>query len=277
MSNPPRPGAHRRARAFLTTAVLAIIGLLAPVTLASAGPTPSQSTAKPTIVLVHGAWADASSWAPVTRRLQADGYTVLAPPNPLRGLASDAASLAAFVQQRTTGPVVLVGHSYGGAVITNAARSDPDVKSLVYVNAFAPDLGETILGLQGGGDPNALFDAVQYPGAPPGDVDLYLKVAVFPQVFAGDLPAATAAQLATAQRPVTLSALLEPSAAPAWKHLPSWYLLGTADRAIAPSLQLFMAQRAHSRITSVHASHASPLSRPGAVARVIVAAARATT
>jgi pimeloyl-ACP methyl ester carboxylesterase len=276
MPNPSRPGPDRRASAIIA-AVLAVIALLAPATLASAGPAASYPTPKPTIVLVHGAWADASSWALVTRRLQDDGYTVLAPPNPLRGLASDAAYLATFIQQRTTGPVVLVGHSYGGAVITNAGLSDPDIKALVYVDAFAPDQGETILGLQGGGgDPNSLFDAVAYPGAPPGDVDLYLKLAVFPQVFAGDLPAA-AAQLATVQRPVTLSALLEPSAAPAWKHLPSWYLLGTDDHAIAPSLQLFMAQRAHSHITTVRSSHASPLSRPAAVENLIVAAARATT
>jgi pimeloyl-ACP methyl ester carboxylesterase len=280
MSHSSLPAAHRRTRTILTIAVLSVIGLVAPATLASADPVATASGSarpKPTIVLVHGAWADASSWAKVTRRLQDDGYTVLAPPNPLRGLASDAGYLAAFLQQRTTGPVVLVGHSYGGAVTTNAARSDPDVKALVYVNAFVPDQGETILGLQGGGgDPNALFDAVRYPGAPAGDVDLYLKLSVFPQVFAGDLPAATAAQLAAAQRPITLSALLEPSGAPAWGSLPSWYVLGTDDHAIAQSLQLFMAQRAGSHLTRVRASHISMLSRPDTIERIIVAAARAT-
>jgi pimeloyl-ACP methyl ester carboxylesterase len=261
----------------LIVAAMAVLGLLGPATLASASPASTQPpAAKPTIVLVHGAWADGSSWAKAITRLQHDGYTVLAPPNPLRGLASDAAYLAAFLEQRTTGPVILVGHSYGGAVITNAALSDPDVKALVYVNAFVPDQGQTLLGLQGGGDPNALFDIVQYPGAPPGDVDLYFKPALFPQAFANDLPAATGAQLAVSQRPITLGALLEPSGPPAWKTLASWYLLGTRDNVIAPSLQLSMAQHANCHITTVPASHLSMLSRPDAVEDLIVAAARAT-
>jgi pimeloyl-ACP methyl ester carboxylesterase len=274
MPHLPRPAGSRFGRLILTAALLTGIALALPATLASASPT-STHAPKPTIVLVHGAWADASSWATVTSRLQRDGYTVLAPPNPLRGLSGDAAYLAAFLQQRTTGPVVLVGHSYGGAVITNAALSDPDVRALVYVDAFVPDQGESVLGLQGGGgDPNALFDSVVYPGAPAGDVDLYIKTAVFPQAFAGDLPAATAAQLAAAQRAITLSALLEPSGVPAWKSLPSWYVLGTKDGILPPALQLSMAQRAHSRITKVPASHLSMLSQPGAVENVIVAAAR---
>lgn len=276
MSRPPT-SPKRRGRTFLVAVVVAVIALAVPSAVAAASTTSSQPTPKPTIVLVHGAWADASSWAKVTSRLQRDGYAVLSPPNPLRGLRGDAAYLAAFLQQRTTGPVVLVGHSYGGAVITNAALADPDVKALVYVNAFAPDEGETVLGLQGGGgDPNTLFDFVQYPGAPAGDVDLYIKTAVFPNAFANDLPATTGAQLATAQRPITFSALQEPSEAPAWRSLPSWYLVGTADNILAPSLQLSMAQRADSRITTVDASHLSMLSRPDTVEQVIRTAARST-
>lgn len=268
---------RQRARALLAVAVLTVTALATPVTLASASTAQYGSLPKPTIVLVHGAWADASSWAKVTGRLQDDGYPVLAAPNPLRGLSSDAAYIAAFLRQRTTGPVVLVGHSYAGAVITNAALSDPDVKALVYVNAFVPDQGETVLGLQGdGGDPNALFDFAQYPGAPPGDVDLYIKSAVFPQVFANDLAATTAAQLAASQRPITFGALLEPSGVPAWRSLPSWYLVGTDDHILPPALQLSMAQRAESHITQVPASHLSILSRPGAVERLIVAADHAT-
>lgn len=263
------------SRTRFVLAILTLIGLMLPASMASAGPTRSHASPKPTIVLVHGAWADASSWAPVTRRLQDDGYTVLAPANPLRGLSGDAAYLAAFLQQRTTGPVVLVGHSYGGAVITNAALSDPDVKALVYVNAFVPDQGETVLGLQGGGgDPSALFDFVGYPGAPAGDVDLYIKQAVFPQVFGADLPAATAVALAASQRPITLSALTEPAGVPAWRTLPSWYLLGTADNILPPALQSSMAERAHSHILRVPASHLSMLSRPAAVTSIIAAAAR---
>ncbi|MEV4515478.1 alpha/beta hydrolase [Dactylosporangium sp. NPDC049525] len=233
---------------------------------------------KPTIVLVHGAWADASSWEKVNSRLQHDGYTVLAAPNPLRGLSSDAAYLAAFLQQRTTGPVILVGHSYGGAVISNAGLSDPDVAALVYVDAFVPDQGETLLGLQnGGGDPTALFDFVQYPGAPAGDADLYIKTAVYSQVFAADLPAATAAELAAAQRPITFGALVEPSGPVAWKVLPSWYVLGTADAILPPALQQQMADRAKSKITKVKASHLSMVSKPDAVTTVIESAARATS
>jgi len=264
--------ARRRLRIVAAAALLVVAGLAAPTAVAAAA---RPTGPKPTIVLVHGAWADASSWAKVTARLQGKGYAVLSVPNPLRGLGSDAAYLAAILQQRTSGPVVLVGHSYGGAVVTNAALSDPDVEALVYVDAFVPDQGESILGLLGGGDPNALFDVVQYPGAPAGDVDLYVKSAVFPGVFANDLPAATAAQLAAAQRPIALSALLEPSGAPAWKTLPSWYLLGANDHILPPALQLSMAQCAHSRITKVPSSHLPMLSRPDAVTDLIIAAARA--
>ncbi|MEU8275746.1 alpha/beta fold hydrolase [Microbispora bryophytorum] len=259
----------RRRGAMIALAALALFTLAAP---ASAAGRPDHP--KPTIVLVHGAWADASSWSDVTGRLQRLGYTVLAAPNPLRGLGGDAGYLSAFLAQRTGGPVVLVGHSYGGAVVTNAAGTDPDVKALVYVDAFVPDEGETVLGLQGGGDPSALFDVVAYPGAPAGDVDLYIKPAVFPQAFAGDLPAATAVRLAAEQRPITLSALQEPSGPPAWKKLPSWYLIGTKDGILPPSLQATMANRAHSHVTKVAASHLSMLSRPQAVVDVIVAAAK---
>jgi pimeloyl-ACP methyl ester carboxylesterase len=265
-----------KARPTVILTILAFVALMLPSSIASAGPAPTHSGPKPTIVLVHGAWADTSSWAPVTRRLQDNGYTVLAVANPLRSLSGDAAYLAAFLQQRTTGPVILVGHSYGGAVITNAALSDPDVKALVYVNAFVPDQGESVLGLQGDtGDPTALFDFVRYPGAPAGDVDLYVKQTLFPQLFAADLPAATQVALAAAQRPVTLGALLEPAGAPAWKTLPSWYLLGTKDNILPPALQSSMAERAHSRTVRVPASHLSMLSRPDAVTNIIVAAARA--
>jgi pimeloyl-ACP methyl ester carboxylesterase len=237
----------------------------------------SAPAAKPTMVLVHGAWADASSWAKVTDRLQRDGYTVLAAPNPLRGLSYDAAYLTAFLQQHTTGPVILAGHSYGGAVITNAALTDPDVKALVYVDAFVPDQGETILGLLGGGgDPTALFDFVQYPGAPAGDVDLYIKTALFPQLFAGDLPGGTARSLAAAQRPIAFSALQEPSGTPAWKSLPSWYVRGTTDAILPPATQLMMARRARSTVINVAASHLSMLSHPDVTAAAIRTAARAT-
>jgi pimeloyl-ACP methyl ester carboxylesterase len=240
-----------------------------------------SSSPKPTIVLVHGAWADGSSWHPVTQRLQGQGYTVLVPPNPLRSLAGDAAYIAAFIQQRTTGPVVLVGHSYGGAVITNAGATDPDVKALVYVNGFAPDQGETVLqlanaqpGSELSGDPATKFDFVVYPGAPAGDFDLYVKQSVFPHAFANDLPATTGAVLAASQRPITLSAALEASGPPAWMTIPSWYLVGRADNVIPVAQQRAMAERAGAKTVEVKAGHLSMLSRPGAVTDLITAAAR---
>jgi len=253
-------------RTFLVGAA-ALAALPTMATPAAASP---SSTGKPTVVLVHGAWADAACWAKVICRLQDDGYTVLAAPNPLHGLASDAAYLAAFLQQHTAGPVILVGHSYGGAVITNAALAD---KALVYVNAFVPDEGESILGLLGGGgDPTALFDFVQYQG----DTDLYIKAALFARVFAADLPAATASRMGAGQRPVTLAALGQPSGVPAWKSLPSWYVRGTQDAILPPPAQLAMAQRAGSTRIDVAASHLSMLSRPEVVTSSIFAAVRAT-
>jgi pimeloyl-ACP methyl ester carboxylesterase len=171
--------------------VIVLVGLTAAILsqIASAQDTTSSnkhsSDPKPTIVLVHGAWADASSWSPVTKQLQREGYQVLVPPNPLRSLSGDAAYLSAFLRDRTSGPVVLVGHSYGGAVITDAGASDPDVKALVYIDAFVPDQSESVLDLASAkpgsdlaGDPTTVFDFVSYPGAPQGDADLYVKLAI---------------------------------------------------------------------------------------------------
>lgn len=236
--------------------------------------------ATPTIVLVHGAWANSASWDGVTSRLQAAGYTVDVEANPLRGLLSDAAYLDAYLSTIDS-PVVLVGHSYGGAVITNAATSAPNVKALVYIDAFAPDKGETVVGLATakpgsaiGGDPKTVFDSAPYPGAPEGDVDLYVKQKLFTTAFANGLPAAEAWALAAAQRPVAFSALTTPSGKPAWKTIPSWYFVGTLDNVLPPAEQQFMAQRAHSTIVAARAPHMAMVSRPAAVARLILAAAR---
>ncbi len=238
-----------------------------------------------TIVLVHGAWADGSSWSGVTARLQAEGYTVNVPPNPLRGLTSDSAYIASFLKS-ISGPIVLVGHSYGGAVITNAAVGNPNVKALVYVDAFAPNQGESPLQLastppssgQAGsclvGDPTQLFNLVPYPAAPSGDFDLYIKPSLFPTCFANDLPSKQAAVLASYQRPVTLSALSEKSGVPAWKTIPSWYLVGTMDNVIPPYLQLFMAQRAKAQTVQVEAAHPSMISHPEPAAALIAKAAQ---
>jgi pimeloyl-ACP methyl ester carboxylesterase len=238
---------------------------------------------KPTIVLEHGAWADGSSWAGVVWRLQHAGYTVDVPPNPLRGLTSDPTYLADFLST-ISGTIVLVGHSYGGAVITNAATGNPNVKALVYIDAFIPDQGESLLQLVSaqpgsciGGDPTQVFNLVPYPGGPSGDVDVYVKPAVFPGCFANGLPAADGAVLASSQRPIAFSAITEPSGAPAWKTIPSWALVGTADNVLPPAEQLFMAQRANAHITQLPVPHLAMLARPGAVADIIMQAARATS
>ena len=241
----------------------------------------------PTIVLVHGAWADAASWDKVIMRLQEDGFTVYAPPNPLRGLPQDSAYLHDFLTQNpalTGQPVVLAGHSYGGAVITNAAVGDPQVKALVYVDAFIPDQDETIGQLAGAqpgscllGNPADIFNSVPDPGGPAGDVDLYIKSSVVPGCFATGLPPGQAAVIATTQRPLPASAFSEPSGAPALKTIPSWAVIGTADQVIPPAELTFMAKRAGAHITELNAGHLSMIADPETVAQVIEQAAKATS
>ncbi|WP_345428643.1 alpha/beta hydrolase [Actinoallomurus vinaceus] len=243
--------------------------------------------AKPAIVLVHGAWADASSWNPVMSRLQNAGYTVYAPPNPLRGVQSDAQTIADFVNT-IPGPVVLVGHSYGGFVITNAATLSHNVKALVYDDAYIPAKGETVSQLNSAqpgscvtAAPSTFLNLVPYPGGPKGDVDAYLKYAPngsyqgFEGCFANGVPPAQARLLAAGQRPLAVSATSEPSGAPASKTIPSWAIVGTADNVIPPAELLFMANRAGSHVVKVPAGHLSLLTRPGTVADTIIAAARA--
>jgi pimeloyl-ACP methyl ester carboxylesterase len=250
-----------------------------------AGHAPSRSAdaaAKPTIVLVHGAWADSSSWNAVVERLQARGYTVDAPPNPLRGVSDDSAYLSDFLST-ISGPIVLVGHSYGGFVITNAATGDTQVKALVYDDAFIPASGDTPLSLSSAEpgsclavDPSTVLNFVPYPGSPSGDADLYVKQSVFPGCFANGLPASEGAALAAEQQPLAASALSESlTTAPAWQTIPSWAVIGTADHVIPPAEQLAMAQRAGAHITEINAPHLSMISDPGAVTRVIIDAARA--
>ncbi|MDR5699546.1 alpha/beta fold hydrolase [Agromyces aerolatus] len=238
----------------------------------------TDATAKPTIVLVHGAWADGSSWDAVTRTLQAEGYTVLVPPNPLRGLTDDAAYVASFLAQRTTGPVVLVGHSYGGAVVTNAANGG-DVRALVYVNAFVPDEGETVVQLLGGSgsalgvpDPTTIFDIAGYPGAPEGAAEVFLKPEVVHESFAQDLHEADRWTIVASQRPASLVANVVPSGPPAWRTIPSWAVIGTDDRVIPVALLRRMAERAGSTVSELSASHVSMVSHPEAALEAIRAA-----
>ncbi|MBL7258629.1 alpha/beta fold hydrolase [Paractinoplanes lichenicola] len=235
---------------------------------------------KPTIVLVHGAWADASSWNAVASALQGQGFTVLAPTNLLRGPAGDAAYISSFLAQRTSGPVVLAGHSYGGFVITNAATGGGDVRALVYVDAFIPDEGETTFGILGDSgsalavpDPTTVLDLAGYPGGPEGDVEAFLKPETVHTAFAQDLPEADRWLIAAGQRPITLSANTAPSVTAVWKTLPSWAVIGLEDRVIPPDTQRSMAERAGAKITDVSASHVSMVSQPQAAIDAILAAA----
>ena len=277
---------HASRRIAALTAAAAAAGLL--VTAGIAGSTPASagtataSGPKPSIVLVHGAWADSSSWDAVVSQLQHDGYTVYVPPNPLLGISYDSAFIRDFLDT-ISGPIILVGHSYGGAVITNAATGDTQVKALVYVDAFAPAQGQTIgqlVAAQPGSCvlPPANVTAQPYPGAPAGAVDVYIKQDVFPSCMANGLPASEASVLAATQRPLTSLALTQKSGVPAWKTIPSWAVIGTADHAIPPAELLAMAQQAHAHITIIPgAPHLSMISNPGTVSRVILAAVHATS
>jgi len=263
---------------FIPLAILAILIVPAYVVAARSD---TGSGPKPSIVLIHGAWADGSSWSGVIKRLQQQGYTVYAPANPLRGLTSDSAYIANFLQS-ISGPIILVGHSYGGAVITNAATGNPNVKALVYIDALAPDQGESLASLSSvppppglspsclSGDPTTVFNFVPLTG---GDTDLYVKPSLFPSCFANDLPPSEGAVLASTQRAFALSSFPQQSGVPAWKTIPSFYLVGTIDRAIPPFAQLFMAQRASATTVQVRGSHLVMISHPEAVVDLINQAA----
>jgi pimeloyl-ACP methyl ester carboxylesterase len=246
--------------------------------LLTAGDALARTAPKPTVVLVHGAVADASGFGAVTSRLQHDGYTVVAPANPLRGLASDAAYVAS-VLSAIKGPIVLVGHSYGGGVIGEAANGVANVKALVFLNALALDVGESNQDIAQRFPDAKIADAlITRPFPQPGGagVDLSIDPAQFRAVFAADVPASITARMATAQRPLALAALQEKSVEPAWKTIPSWYLIGRQDEAIDPAAQRFMAVRAHAHTVEIDSSHASFLSHPAAVTALIRQAARAT-
>ncbi len=205
---------------------------------------------KPTIVLIHGAFADASGWSGVITRLQDRGYTVLAPANP-------------------------VGHSYGGEVITNAATGNPNVKALVYIAAFAPDAGETSGGLVAK-FPGSMLTPQNLVFRPfPGGLDGYINPIVFRDVFAADLPAKTTAVMAASQRPGALSTLSDLSGVPAWKTIPSWYMVANQDHAIPPALERFMAARMHAKTVQIDSSHVAMMSHPGDVTDLILSAAGA--
>jgi pimeloyl-ACP methyl ester carboxylesterase len=232
----------------------------------------------PTIVLVHGAFADGSSWNGVIQRLQQQGYTAVAPANPLRGVTADSAYLASLLGQ-INGPVLLAGHSYGGAVISNAATSAPNVVGLVFVAAFAPDEGERLGEASSSSKDSILNPALiqyNYPAGPEGETAAELAVdpAKLGEVFAADLPEEQTAQMAATQRPIAAAAFTDPSGPPAWKKLPSWAVVATGDKAAGADIVRSMAQRASADIAEVEGSHVIMISQPQAVTDHILKAAR---
>jgi pimeloyl-ACP methyl ester carboxylesterase len=258
--------------------------LLSLLVLVAGGPAGASSragaSARPTIVLVHGDWADASSWTSVIERLQEKGFNVVAPPNPLRGPAKDAPYLASYLQT-IPGPIVLVAHSYGGFVTTNAATGNPNVKALVYIDSFMPDEGENLAELTGDWNSCVSQDALN---AVPfdGGLDLYLRWDAngnypgYTQCFANGLNARQAAVLFAEQRPADVSEFSEASGPPAWKTIPSWVLIGTEDHVIPPALQEHFADRAGAHVTRIRAGHLSLITNPAEVTKVILSAVDAT-
>jgi pimeloyl-ACP methyl ester carboxylesterase len=238
-----------------------------------------QDGSRPTVVLVHGAFADASSWNEVVERLQAEGIRVTAPANPLRGISIDSAYINSVLDQ-VPGPVLAVGHSYGGAVITNAATNANNVVGLVYVAAFAPDEGERLSDIESGSKDSVLNTALvplHYPSGQGEEtaVEFAIDPAKFHDAFAADLPAEQTAVMAATQRPVAELAFSEPNGEPAWKKLPSWAVVSTGDKAAGTDVVRSMAERAGATITEAEGSHVIMVSRPQAVAEAILAAVAA--
>jgi pimeloyl-ACP methyl ester carboxylesterase len=234
-----------------------------------------MSDSKPTVVLVHGAFADASGYAGIINELEAEGVTVLAPPNPLRSLSGDAAALASFVSA-IDGPVVLAGHSYGGAVISQASAGLANVVGLVYLAAFGLDVGESAASVQGPFPPTMLGSAVRptpydAPGGP-GGPDLYIDKGMFRETFCADLTADVAAAMFAAQRPLTAAAFTENATAAGWREKPSWFLVSEHDNSIHPDAERFMAQRMGAVTEELDASHCGFVAQPVKVAQFILKA-----
>jgi pimeloyl-ACP methyl ester carboxylesterase len=238
-----------------------------------------QDGSRPTVVLVHGAFADGSSWNGVIERLQAEGLQVTAPAIPLRGLSIDSAYIASYLDQ-IPGPVLAVGHSYGGAVITNAATNANNVLGLVYVSAFAPDEGEPLADIESNSKDSVLMTALMPLQYPTGEghetaVEFAIDPEKFHDAFAADLPTEQAAVMAATQRPVSELAFSEPNGEPAWKKMPSWAVVATGDKAAGTDVVRSMAERAGATITEVEGSHVIMVSKPQVVADAILSAVAA--
>ena len=235
-----------------------------------------QDGSRPTVVLVHGSFADASSWNGVIERLQAEGVQVTAPANPLRGLSIDSAYIASLLEQ-IPGPVLAVGHSYGGAVITNAATNTNNVVGLVYVSAFAPDEGESLADIESNTRDSVLLPALvplQYPTGQGSEtaVEFAIKPENIHDAFAADLPTEQTSLIAATQRPLAELAFSEPSGVPAWRNLPSWAVFPAGDKAAGADVVRSMAERAGATITEVEGSHVIMISQPQVVTDVILTA-----
>ncbi len=233
----------------------------------------ASTTARPTVVIVHGAFADASGWNDVIGRLRRARYPVIAPANPLRGVRADAAYIKS-VLATVPAPVVLVGHSYGGMVITNAAAGAPNVRALVYLAAIASDEGESQKDIFARFPGSHLGPSTILTRPFPGGVDQYIDRGSFRDVFAADQPPSVAATMAATQRPLAQAATTEESGPAAWRTLPSWYMVAKNDHAIPPAAERFMAKRAHAHTVEVESSHDVMVSHPAAVTRLILEAAR---
>ncbi len=271
----------RRRLAALFAAILAVVAatLTTTATADARGDGPSAAgAAKPTVVLVHGAFADASGWNRVIVDLEQRGYPVYAPANPLRGLASDADCIRGFLAT-IPGPIVLVGHSYGGAVITNAARGVPNVKALVYIAAYGLAQGESVQAANalGGGTTEVVNHLVLRPVPGGGqNADAYIDLAWFRQLFAPDVQPRLGAAMGAGQRPGALSTLVEPSGVPAWQTLPSWYMVAQNDRIIPPQAERVMAARMHAHTVEISSSHVPMISHASAATKLILTAAEAS-
>jgi pimeloyl-ACP methyl ester carboxylesterase len=243
--------------------------------------TPATDNAPLTVVLVHGAFADASGWTGVIERLQAAGIATTAPPNLLRGVTHDSAYIVSYLNQ-IPGPVLLIGHSYGGAVITNAGSQAKNVVGLVYVAGLAPDEGETLLALEEGSRDSVVFTALipyQYPSGNGTETatEFVIDPARLQEVFAADLSESQAAVLAATQRPISEVTFAEPTTAPAWKSLPTWAVVATGDKTLGTDVVRFCAERAGATIVEVEGSHVVMISQPQAVTDVILSAVEAVS
>lgn len=276
MTVPAIRGSLLRSRTLRVATAGCIVTALCALSTAPVVANDGANAAKPTVVLVHGAFADASSWNGVIERLERRGYTVMAPANPLRGLYSDSAYIAS-VLKTIKSPIVLAGHSYGGAIISTAAAGNLQVKSLIYINALMPDVGESGMSLSAR-FPSALGTATKslpYRTADASGTDLYLKRDKVHSVFANCLPESQANLIGVTQRPVATTAFSETAKVAAWKKIPSWALIGRQDMTISPQQERFEAERAHSHTQEIDSCHVSLIARPDAVADLILQGATA--